>query len=833
MAVNFLSRPFLIVKPFNNILAIAATLALLGMLVMLVIHFLPISPGISMSTVAASLLMLAGTPLLYFGFMRRYQLETGRLAQVETTLSEEHGLLSTIINTTSSFMMVIDRTGRIVRCNQACEKALGYAPGELAGKEAQRLFRDPADAQSIPAMAESLRSAGSLEERDQSLKTLNGEVRTIRWTYALLEQNPEGDDLILMTGIDVTGQKLADDKRAETAGQWELTFNSMVDGVSIHSTDFEIVNVNSVLCEMLGMTREELIGKKCHEVFHHKSNPIEECPLLKTRGSGKREYVELFEESIGGGTWLSVATAPMRNDSGEIINIIHVVRNISEQKKAEAALRGALHHNELILNNAGEGIFGVDTEGLITFINPAAASMLGCIPAKVTGKSFHILWHHTSEDGTPLPEIECAIMTTARTGLSCVVKDAVFHRTDGSRFPVEYVGKGIIDQGKCRGAVVIFRDVSKTRETEQQIQHQLENLAALHEIDLAITASIDLNITLKVILAQIIEQLDVDAADILLLDTRLNTLEFAASRGFRSDPERSGVLHVNESVAGQAVLGRRLVGIANLKKTEERFVRSPLFSKEDFTTYHAVPLITKGQIKGVLEVFHRRRFFPNDDWKGFLKTIAAQAAIAIDNAGLFDDLQRTNSELVMAYDTTLEGWSRAMDLRDKETEGHTRRVSELTVFLARAMRVPDAELVHMYRGALLHDVGKLGIPDNILLKPGRLNDEEWNIMKRHPQYAYELLSPISYLRPAIDIPYCHHEKWDGSGYPRGLKGEQIPSAARIFSLVDVWDALCSDRPYRPAWTEDKAREHIISLSGTHLDPQVVKAFVSLYPGKTY
>jgi putative nucleotidyltransferase with HDIG domain len=183
--------------------------------------------------------------------------------------------------------------------------------------------------------------------------------------------------------------------------------------------------------------------------------------------------------------------------------------------------------------------------------------------------------------------------------------------------------------------------------------------------------------------------------------------------------------------------------------------------------------------------------------------------------------------LAGAYDTTLEGWSRALDLRDKATEGHTQRVTELTLSLARAVGVPEAGLVHIRRGALLHDIGKMGIPDGILHKPGPLTEEESEIMHRHPSYAYELLSPIAYLRPALDIPYCHHEKWDGSGYPRGLRGEEIPLAARIFAIADVWDALRWDRPYRPSWTIEKTKEYMREQAGVHFDPHIVDVFLRM------
>jgi putative nucleotidyltransferase with HDIG domain len=225
---------------------------------------------------------------------------------------------------------------------------------------------------------------------------------------------------------------------------------------------------------------------------------------------------------------------------------------------------------------------------------------------------------------------------------------------------------------------------------------------------------------------------------------------------------------------------------------------------------------------GVLEVFHRSRLVRDEEWLNFLKALASQAAIAINNVSLFDNLQRSNTELFHAYDATIEGWSRALELRDNETEGHTQRVAVLTVKLARLFGLSDTELVRVRWGALLHDIGKMGIPDNILLKKETLTDAEWLVMKKHPVLAYEMLSPIRYLRPALDIPYAHHEKWDGSGYPLGLKGEQIPLVARIFAVVDVWDALRSDRVYRASWSVAKVRKHLRSLSGTHFDPHVVK-----------
>ncbi len=191
------------------------------------------------------------------------------------------------------------------------------------------------------------------------------------------------------------------------------------------------------------------------------------------------------------------------------------------------------------------------------------------------------------------------------------------------------------------------------------------------------------------------------------------------------------------------------------------------------------------------------------------------------------ELQRMNCEITHAYDQTLEGWARALEMRDDNTEGHVRRVADLTLRLGERLGISAEDLIHYRRGAMLHDIGKMSIPDGILLKPDRLTEEEREIMRRHPDYAMRMLSEIEFLRPALNIPYCHHEKWDGSGYPRRLKGEEIPYAARIFAIVDVWDALTSDRPYRKAMNRADALEYIRSQSGTHFDPRVVEEFVAL------
>ncbi|MCD6576546.1 MAG: GAF domain-containing protein [Anaerolineaceae bacterium] len=361
----------------------------------------------------------------------------------------------------------------------------------------------------------------------------------------------------------------------------------------------------------------------------------------------------------------------------------------------------------------------------------------------------------------------------------------------------------------------------------EKSQRQIERLKALHDIDLVINSSLDLRVTLNILLDQVVEKLQVDAAVVLLLNPKSNILEYSASRGFRTQTIQQYHLHMGEGLSGKTAVERHLVQAFNLTEIDNNLAYTNIMQEENFVSYFSVPLIAKGQVKGMLDIFNRTLLNPDQEWYNFMETLGGQAAIAIDNTSLLEDLHRSNIELSLAYDSTLEGWSKALDLRDKETEGHTQRVVEMTLHIAQVLGVQEEEMIHIRRGALLHDIGKMGIPDSILLKPGPLTDEEWEIMRRHPVYAYELLHPIVHLRPALDIPYCHHERWDGTGYPRKLRGKEIPLAGRIFSVVDVWDAIISDRPYRKAWSAKKALDYIQSQKGKHFDPQVVDIFTSL------
>jgi len=353
---------------------------------------------------------------------------------------------------------------------------------------------------------------------------------------------------------------------------------------------------------------------------------------------------------------------------------------------------------------------------------------------------------------------------------------------------------------------------------------RLERMQALRAIDAAINASMDASLTLRVLVSETVSLLKVEAAAALLYNPATQMLEQIAAQGITENAHRN-LLRGNNGYAQQIITEQRGIYIPNLPAVEDPFYAN-LAKTQGFDSAYLTPMVSKGQVCGILEVYQRETKTRDQEWQDFLKALSGQAAIAVNNAQLFANLEKSNTELSMAYEATIEGWSRALELRDRETEGHTLRVTNYAVKFAELAGLNSAEILRLKHGALLHDIGKMGVPDNILNKAGALTPAEWDIMRQHPQHAYNMLAPIAFLRPSIDIPYCHHEKWDGSGYPRGLQGEQIPLAARLFAIIDVWDALTSTRPYRQAWNAERTSLYIREQIGKHFDPQLAELFLA-------
>jgi len=498
------------------------------------------------------------------------------------------------------------------------------------------------------------------------------------------------------------------------------------------------------------------------------------------------------------------------------------IRDITEHKRILVALQENEKKYYDLVNQSQEGVFIIELSGKILTVNKAMCVSLGFSEDEFLARSIWqiIPQEHLEQYRISLTRILNGESLEEAPEYEILGKDGEIHYVEILSAP-RYSGVDVI------GFQGIARDITLRNIRTNQIQRQLEHLTAMSGIDRVIMANFDLELSLKEILGHVIAELGIDAADILILNNSLQMLEFCVDEGFRHPAIRNIQVHLGEEYAGRVVEERHIIAIPKLSEESIHSTFQVLLAKEDFVCYYGVPLIVKGQVNGVLEVFNRTPLNPDSEWLDFLNSLAGQAAIAIEIDTLFESLQRSNSKLILAYDATIEGWSHALDLRDKETEGHTQRVTQMTVKLARTYGLSEAELVYIRWGSLLHDIGKMGVPDAILHKAGPLDDEEWEIMKKHPSLAHEMIGPIDHLRFAADIPYYHHEKWDGSGYPIGLKGPLIPLAARIFSVVDVWDALTSDRPYRKAWSNEKAFDYIRASSGTFFDPGVVDVFLRM------
>lgn len=359
----------------------------------------------------------------------------------------------------------------------------------------------------------------------------------------------------------------------------------------------------------------------------------------------------------------------------------------------------------------------------------------------------------------------------------------------------------------------------------EQTERRLHRLMVLQAIDLTVSRSLDLQLSLDLLLGEITSRLHVDAADVFVMDLARNELRRVASRGFSTHFISRSDTGPGQELARRALIERRTIHIEGLTRQMLPPEILPVMEAEGFVSYYGLPLIASGRILGVLELFQRSSSTNDREWLDYLDGLAAHVAFAIEKIWLIEDLQRSNDELGRAYDGLIEGWSRALAARTRETPQESKRLIDMAMRFARLVGLDHADLTQYRRGAMLHDIGNMSLPDSILLQPGSLSSQEWDVVRTHPLHAYDLLSAIPDLREAVDIPFCHHERWDGSGYPRGLKGNQIPLVAQVFSIVDTYHALTSDRPFRKAWPPEKALELIRAEAGQGFNPEIVGMFL--------
>jgi PAS domain S-box-containing protein len=782
--------------------------------------------------------------------------------QTDDKLAASESKLRALFAAMQDVVLIIDQDG-IYREIAPTNPGLLYEPPEkLLGKALQDIFPVQEAELFVSAIREVL-ATGKLKQVEYQLQI--GDIS--HWFLANI--TPISETATVWVAHDITDRKRAEEVLRES----ELRYQTLaeISPVGIFRTDpqGETIYVNPRWCQLSGMSASAASGNGWLSAVH----PEDREALVsgwrqatQSQNISRKEY--RFLRPDGTVAWVMGHAVPEKDTKGNIVSYVGTITDITERRQVELALQRVYDevtehaHSMETLNRIGQRLTAIlSQEEIIEQLGNECSNLFR------TGNFALILYDEAKEEFEMKFYMDRGKRKASERfslghGLTSIViskKEQILaedYIKECEKWGVEplgnpskaWIGVPIIAGEKTLGALLVwdyesegsFRTydlgIVSTLASQAAVsfenarlfedaQRRLRQTLALREVDQAIAGSMNIHQVLEVVLKHTLIELGVDAAVILLYDSTDKVLKYALGSGFKTTALQFTRLQLGEGYAGQVALGRRIVHISNLRTRTTDFLRSPAFHEEGFECYFGVPLIAKGEIKGVLEIFQRAPIEPKQEWLDFMETLANQIAIAIDNATLYKDLQRSNVDLTMAYEKTIEGWSRALDLRDKETEGHTQRVTELTMKLSRIMGLSEDDIVHIQRGALLHDIGKMGVPDRILLKPDKLTDEEWKIMRLHPVFAYEMLYPIEYLHPALDIPYCHHEKWDGTGYPHGLKGEQIPLAARIFAVVDVWDALTSDRPYRPAWSKKKAMDYIREQSNTHFDPQVVAAFL--------
>lgn len=636
----------------------------------------------------------------------------------------------------------------------------------------------------------------------------------------------EIDKTILKLQNQLEQKELAEKERASSENRFQHLIELSPMPILIADKDIDTEFINQQLTDLLGYTLEDIPDI---ESWFQKAYPDPEYCTKVSREW--RKAVDALPES--GGIIHSEYDVIDRWGNSHTIafyanlideKMIVFMNDITEQRKMEQEIRQSEVLYRTLFENMQDGVLLLKDNKFVE-CNRMAEIIFGCEKYQLLGKSPYIFSPEKQPNGASSKQAALMYINKALAGE--VQNFEWEHITrDGKKFSAQiYLSRANLPGGGYLLAQV--RDISKQKQDQVIIKRGNQRMEILNTLDSVINTSFNLKMILNFFLNMITEQEEADAAVFLLYDPNLLQLNFEAGMGFYTGLEKTAQIRLGESLSGKAAATRQSLFIEHLLDYDLIAPMRHLVELEGFTSYYGIPMIVKGELKGVMEVFQRGQTPFGQDWLSYIETLANRAAIAIDNANMFNSLQKANLEMQVTYDTTLEGWVFLLSQRDDETEGHTRRVVDLTEKLARRVGVPENDLIHLLRGALLHDIGKIIVPDEILFKPGPLTEQEWVIMRKHPEAAYKAIKRIDYLHQAVDIPYCHHEWWDGSGYPRGLKGNQIPIAARIFSVIDVWDALSSDRPYRKAWPVEKILSYLEEQSGKQFDPHIVNTFLDM------
>ncbi len=767
----------------------------------------------------------------------------------ETLLRENQKFLADLIERGEALIFVKDCEGRYELINRKWEEVTGLKREQVIGHTDMELFPGLIGEQFRANDVEVIESNKAIE-REEVLDDPSGRRYFLSVKFPLRAEDGKVKGMCGIT-TEITERKRAETKyQALIENAPAVIYLDKADGFGSN------IYISAQVEKLLGYTPADF--EKNPRLWHKVLHPEDYDRAIRTientlaLGGATEEYRMIKRD--GDVIWVRDSSVPIRDELGRVMFVQGFLEDVTESKKAKEKLKESEGRYRALFEDSPIPLLEEDFSAAKLCIdrlreegvqdlrayfkeNPRAAKQCADTIRVIEINKATLRWYQAKSKA----ELQGGLSQFMNeSGYKSLIEEIIALAEGGNRYefavsrqdqkgaPQHLIVSGIVAptcEETWERVLISIVDITKRKQAEENLAKQLELLRGLRVIDQAIITNVDLSANLNVLIREIIAQLHVDAASISLFDDHKPL--FTVGQGFITDAEKFIQLNAASGLSKRAARERHNVHVRDLQEMDYPFPSGRAIKEEGFIAYYGVPLTVKDQLLGVLEIFQRAELDKNEEWLAFLETLAGQAAITINSATLFNDLQSSTADIQLAYDATLEGWSHALDLRDKETEGHTLRVTELTLQLARKLGVSAENMIHIKRGSLLHDIGKMGIPDSILLKPGPLTDEEWDVMRMHPIYACEMLEPIKYLEPALDIPRYHHERWDGSGYPYKLKGEQIPFVARIFTVVDVWDALTSNRPYRSAWEKEKVKEYLRQGAGAHFDQHIVDVFLQM------
>jgi PAS domain S-box-containing protein len=723
----------------------------------------------------------------------------GERKRTENALQASEALFRAVVENSHDGIVLVDANSRVLYQTPAMSRISGYTDAERIGEPGIATVHPDDKDFVLQTWMQILQQPELTIQGEYRILNKNGTCHWLETTAQNLLGN-SNIKAVVVAARDITERKMAEDALQAAKSKLETMINVSPLAILLVDLKDRIQLWNPAAEKIFGWRADEVLGKP---------NPIipasmqDEYALLSTQifnGTSVTNQETVRQHKGGALIDVSISSASVYDSAGKPAGRMAIINDITERKRAEEQLQ-ILKYS---IDTAPDGSYWMDKDGYFLYVNDSGCKALGYTRAE-------ILKMHISEINPLATRQRWAQVWQALKEHGSSTMQSVHRRKDGSEFPVELTsayGK-FGEQEYCNG---FAKDITERKQRERELQ-------AIATLSAALRTAPTRAEMLPIIVQQIVILLSCEAVSIEIIDPQTGDAVTEVANGLWSGLAGS---HQAKNTGSNAIISQTLKPYHT-----HDFENDPhVFHHEN--EHHGIhgsvgfPLIAQEQLIGFVWIGRKADF--SEEEVRLLSMIADIAANAIHRTTLHEQTQKDAAELAQAYDTTLEGWAHALELRDQETEGHTRRVMEKTLELARRMGLEKEQLENIRRGALLHDIGKMGIPDSILLKPGELSEREWETMRLHPEYAFNLLHQIEYLRPALDIPYCHHEKWDGSGYPRGLKGEAIPLEARIFAIVDVWDALTSNRPYRPAWSEEDTKKYIHQQSGKHFDPDVATLF---------